>query len=751
VSQYSGDRLGGDRRTPPVLAVRLDDRASEPLSLESASHNAIATLSTAGLNQAAVVQWLARHDVPLVASSRVTKDPSAPVLVRLPTIVLCADHRIERLARLYARSVDAPLHLAATPDQVRTTIDRFGLGHSVTIILLNDRLEESLCHAAGVAARRRGASYGFLTGFTPEHVAWLIVKSWTMLLRPFPPTIGFASWSFTDGDATVRTRSASDGATHQARARAPWTASAVTVMSVRAHGAPFDASLGEVVLCGHVTPRLPLERTRRAPSCFHDGVCFRMASTGTVPTERLEATDALPLVWYLDSCASIPLTGCAFGEGTSYVFGLIAGAAVGVVGPFLDLTTEGSLTRHCEAVLATGGTLGESVAAACNIERGEGFDKFLLIGSPDVRIAAQHRIEGQRQGQRIVYSVRGERQYAFRLAVPSDLELPVHVVGDDGERMWTTAECHFLAHGRDRDLIVTLAEPADVDGRLTVAGGLTTNQQLAEQTSHIVDNLRVLRRVPFVGASERPAIARCRLLARVLRDVVDAPQRLRCRADAAVLLAHLTSELDALHQAIALRFLEAVAAHDVNLDRVAADGVQLRPTERSNQRCPTCRCALYATSTRSRHRSSYARRWVQCPNCSGLSLTPDNSPLDIALPVADRDATGLSISLQIRNCSAFPARVTIAGLARKGSLDDALGPRALMLDSGELQRHTLRVPINATSPGVISYRLVFLCRGAVELLALKHVVAPDDAIVSFGETTSDLATMEPGGHQAPRG
>lgn len=733
------DIPGEHHRPVPPFAVRLHDRVCAPLSLYSESGRAVATLRSAGLNRRAVVNWLDRHQVPILVDLAVKPDASSPVpLLPLPTIVVCADSRIRDLAALYAQSVEAPLHVAESPDAVLAAIEKSPPHDSVTVFLLNDRFDESLCHAMAVAAGRNpGLSYGFMSAFTPDHLAWLVVKSWALFLRPFPESVSFADWSFSNPHATTRVRSVPSGATRHEPAGAPWVADSTTMLSLRAHGAPFDASMGRVVVCGHLDPALPGERTLRAPSCFHDHVCFRMnAKDG--PTERLKAVDASPLVWCLDSCASLPLTGNAFGNGTSYVFGLIAGAAAGVVGPFLDLTTSGAMSRHCEAVLATGGTLGELAVAASRLEPGRGFDKYLLIGSPDLRLLPARRLEGRRDAARVLYRLRGERQHAWRLAVPSDLTPPVYVVGDDGNAHWATAQCHWFEHGANRDLIVTLEEPTDVDGWLLAGSARAGSEELVRTAGQIEDNLEVLEVYPFVDVKS-DAATRCRHLARGLRDIASAPGRLRCRVDATVVLGNLMVALDTLHRLIARGFLDAVALHDVNLDRMASHGFHLSPTERSSERCPTCGLMLYVTETRWHRKPSYVRRWVQCANCSGLSITPEDGPLEILPPIATRNADGLSVSVQIRNMTDLPMEAMIAGLPRQGNPEEAVGPLSVILPPGEVKSLRFNTPLNLAAAGVISYRLLVLCRAGVAMLALKHLVTPVGVAVSSVDTAHTAA------------
>jgi len=715
--------------TAQAFAVRLDERAGQPLSLSAEGGRAVATLRPVGLKRAVVAEWLRRCHVPVLLDSPPAGATLEPfTLLPVSTIVVCADERISDIAALYARSVDAPVRIVRSPEEATAAIDA-STASSATFFVLNDRLTEPLCHAAAAASGRRpGFTYGFMSAFTPEHLGWLIVKSWALFLRPFPDTVGFADWTFSGPAATARVRFTDSGRTSEARADEPWRSSAVTMLSIRGHGAPFDLSLGDVVLCGQLDPPLPAHRRLRAPSCVHNDTCFRMKSAENAPSVRFKAVDAAPLVWCLDSCASVPFADSAFGEGTSYVFGLIAGAAVGVIGPFLDLSTHGSMSRDCEAVLATGGTLGEVAATACRLEPAGGFDKFLLIGSPDLRLLPVRRLEGRRHEGAIVYEPRGQRQLSFRLGLPADVASPVSVVGDDGGAHWSGAHAHVLEHGTQRDLLVVLEHPVDLDGSLRVGLGEAREErlvQLIDEAAQVADNLGALRLYPF-ATSAGDSAARCRRLARLLREVASQPRRLRCHIDASVVLAHLMIALDDLHRRIAAGFVAAVATHDVNLDRFAADRFDLLPTARSVERCPTCGGIVYVTLTRWRRKPSYQRRWVQCPNCSGISMTLVHSPLSITAPVAARDGDALAVSLQIANRSDSPVHAIVAGQARQGVPAAAAGPLSLSLAPGHVEDVRFTVPLGSHDAGVLSYRVVVLCRAGVEFVALKHVLTPID-------------------------
>jgi hypothetical protein len=737
-----------------TFAVHLADGQAEALVLRGDGRRFIAGLRPSTLNRSAVIRWLNRYDIPYLSSlEEATDDPPPLPLVRLPTLVACVDPRVADLAALYARSVDAPCSLLRDPDELSAEAQRLETHESVSIFLLSDALDQTLCQALSKANSIRRSTgrptltYGFLSAFTREQLSWLCVKTWALLLTPDSRDVTFAQWDFQETEPVARTRTPVSGATRVDRIDAPWTHSSVTALGVRAHGASFDVSLGRAVLCGHLEPPLPRRRTLRAPSCFHDGVCFRMRPTPDASTRRILAVDASPAVWCLDSCASLPFRDNAFGDGTSYLFGLVAGSAAGVVGPFLDVTTRGGLNTQGEALLATGATLGQVTAAACQFDPSRGFDRFLLIGSPDLRLLPPQRLEPVREGTRLRYRLKGQRQYALRLGVPPDFGPRPFVVADDGGGHWAHAQCRLVDNGVHCDLLVILDEPTDLDGWLLVGSAGKTQAELEHEASRLRDSLGVLSTYPFVdpGCDE---IERCNALVAELFRPIRSPERLRSRIETALLLANLQLVLESLHRRIADCFLAEVSAHDFSLDRAAGHGFDLGATELTTRPCPTCGAALYETLANWRGNPSYVRRWVQCANCSGLLLVREDSPVEISPPfaVASPNGSSLQITFELCNRTTSAVRALVAGLARRASLAEAAGPAAITLEPNAVERLQFHSPLHADRPGVISYRLLVLCEGSLELLAINHVQEPRHV----AELSLDEAGKRPSSEPATR-
>lgn len=639
------------------------------------------------------------------------------------------------------------MSIAACPAEVSDIMRNLPGGRTLTVFVLNDRLDERLCNAiAEVTAWRKAshasaAHYGIFSAFTAEQLAWLMVKTWALSLGAAPDVLTFSDWDFATAQTKTRRRQVVSGTTVELAVEAPWSDPSIDVLMVRAHGAPFDVLLGDTVLCGHLAPALPELRVQRAPSCFHDGGCFRIRGDATSPSKRLQAVDATPLLWCFDSCASLPFADSAFGNGTSYAFGLVAGCAAAVIAPYLDITTIGGLTHRLEALLATGATLGEVAGAACSFEPSVGFDRFLLIGSPDLRLFPRRDIVLTHTDGAWTCQLRGQGQSAWRISVPKSLHgAHVCVVNDDGADCWSSARCVPLSDGSERSLLVTLDAPADVDGWLTVAASGATPDSLVARARQVETSLAMLPLYPFV-ADSADDISHCRQWARALRHAAGDPGRLRSRSDSAMALAGLRLALDHLHRGLATQFLAEVAVRDVSLDRIPGEGFLLEATVRDRSPCPTCKGALYVTVGRWRESPSHVRRWVQCANCSGIALEHTDCAVDVSAPTASVVQQGeqLEISIGIRNRTDTPMPVVVAGLSRRGRVEWASGPKGITLAPNQAIAHRLHLPLR--DAGVISYRVLVLCDACVGLFALKHVVKPDD--VRRFASAPQSATIDP--------
>lgn len=714
--------------------VRLVDGQGAPLCLEWSSGGPGLFLRADGLNRPLVEAWLSRHGCSDLSAAGPVGSGGTAKAALVSTLVLGVDPRVGELAVLYAELVGAPFREAADPQDVTRTVRDLAEGQSLTLVLLGDCLDEALCEAisaANQARRSEGrapARYGFLSALTPEQLAWLIVKTVILLARMPLSSATFADWDLADERGSLRTREAFSGRMTLGSVKAPWSDERVDAISVRAHGASFDLSLGDTVLCCHQDPPLPTPLVRRGPSCFHDGACFRMATGSSPPTTRIPAQQAMPLVWCLDSCATFALRGCAFGPVT-YAAGLVAGAAVGVIGPFLDIVTSGDLARVYNGILATGGTLGEAAAAACAYEQVSGFDRFLLVGSPDLRLLPPAITEPLAEMDGDHCRLRGRGQQIWRIRSTRSADAPLGVLADDGSDLWATARCDEVPDEAGSSLLVTLDSPSDLDGWLRVGPAMGSLQTLGRRAERIAAGLAMLRLYPFVDAEDEE-LAHCEEWAAILSGIGKDRSRVRLRADAAIALARLHLALDALHGKIARQFMVG----DVSLDRLPAIGFNLEPTERSADFCPSCEATLFVTRGRWSADSTLVRRWVQCPNCAGIALELEDSPLVVRALTADVADEKLELAARLWNRSGEAIQVTLAGQARAGPPESRWGPERVTLDAGE--ERTVRFgAAGLEAPGVISYRLLALCDGDAQLHAVRRPRdIPDGELVDAGPT-----------------
>jgi hypothetical protein len=712
------------------IAVRMVEDAQAELVFGHLNGQVVAALNSAGLKRSVVQRWLDQRNVPLSTASGVEAPhhPLGAPIVDTCTVVICVDPRVENLARLYADTVGGLLRTAHRVNDVGDIIKESAPDSSLTFVLLNDVLSESLCYQITTANRDRAhpLPYGFVSAFTPEHLGWLMLKTVVHLAAPVQDAVFFSQLDISSDSAVTRVLATETDEMTTTGFVGPETDQRTLVFGIRSHGAQFDTSLGDTVLCGQCDPPLPRDRIRRAPSCFHDHVCFRQS---TRPVNILRAVDASPLIWLLDSCASIPLSGCAFGEASSYVFGLVAGSAIAVIGPYLDMVSHGNLNAFCEALLSVGMSMGEATMNLCLRERDNNFDKFVLIGSPDIRVTASKPVLPEEIGGKLTYHVSGPRRCAFRLAIPADwAKSPPAVVGDDGGNQFHDARWHPVRTGQHDDILITTPAPTDISGELHVGRRGLTSDQLTRLAADIRDNLDALAYIPFACHSADPDdVGRAQRIADLLDRAANTSDRVRYHSDLANLLANLYSVMNGLHRGITESFIREVSDHDVNLDAVAGNGAVLEPTLRSQHLCTRCSTALYIT--RGHISQRYRRSWIQCVNCSGVALTLENSPLDYCLPRAtvSTDGRTLEIPLLVRNRSRLGASVAIAGLARKASARHAQHSSRHTLGARSWKRVVVEHPLDPRQAGVLSYRILVLCLGGVEMLSLKHVIEPTES------------------------
>lgn len=662
-------------QSPKGLSLHILDDAAEPLRVEKKDGDLRLHVSSRGLDADCLNQWVDR----LGALAGSSAFDNLAIHLSGEANIVCVDPHISHLASAYGDALGLKVTACTQADEIGDLMCRLPRRSTMTILLLANRLDEQLCHALFEGNRRRGAAgldrlaYGFLCAGSAPSLAWLLAKTLAMLAVSPLRRATFALWDF--DDTVPSAQHVTPGASPiPANISDPWTNNKVELLCARAHGASFDVSLGETILCGRVDG-VPAH----GPSCFYDGVCFRVDGEGSAARQRLVAHRATPLIWCLDSCASVPFEANAFGTSSSYVYGLLAGAASAIICPYLDIPTRGGLIEEVQDELARGATLGEAAALACAYDPAEGFDRFLLLGSPD--IALLPRTETRRASNRILAP-------RFESGAPGQAAMTGETV------------------------------------RRSRAVGPTRSQEawerLAARARRIIVNLELL---PFYPLEvEAGAIRRCMSDAKEHEHILATAESPASWTDVAVSLARLEVSLDQLHQEAAGGFLRRVASEDISLDRLPAVGFTVGPTRRTEQVCPRCDAALYETRSECLRIGGVARTWLQCPNCGGISLTRDDAPFRASLGVRSLGRSSLKFELGLSNRSQMAIDVVLAAAPRRGGPGTVSLPRACRLAPGEQAAETFG--LNKLTPGVVSYRVIALCDGAVDLFACRQPILP---------------------------
>jgi hypothetical protein len=707
------------------LSLVLSGEAPAALAVvRGAAGSPVVLLRTGGLNRQILDGWGRRLNLPIAATVDSGSPPWRQPLARIPTQVISLDPRVEATARIYAQAVDAPIAVVGKRLRLEALIRRAPVAASVTLFLLHDLLDEELVHALWAANRarlkrgRRPLGLGIMTGLTPEHLGWLAAKTLVWLQRSATPgSMTLADFDGMRGELRLLVVDRDHCATEEACAIDPWTSAAVHAAAVYTHSVSFDAALGDTALCGHHDPPLPRERLETGPSCFFDGECFRIRRSDGRITRALKAVHATPLVWFLNGCGAIPLAGSAFGKSTGFALGLLSGAALGVIGPYLTQVSHAWRNRVFNALLATGATLGEIAAALSRLLPAEsGFDSYLLLGSPDVRLCAPERLmpSGPAEGG-WRYQPRGARRWAFRLALPEAVRGLPAVVADDGSPAWRDAACQGVDVLGRRELLLLIDPPRDVEGWIEVRQAGQGEAWLRDEGAELWRRLEVLKLYPF-AQPERERIAACQVVIEQLRSVLDAATILRRRLYLAVLQGRLETLLDELSQVLAGCFLAEVTARDLNLDRESDNGFLPGLVRRTARRCPACGSALFSARDRWQADPIYRRRKDLCANCFVVSMALETSPLSVAPPSVVRVEPGpvLVLALRLRNRTRSWLRAWFAAAPRLGPASTTIGPLLVEMGPGSSRRRTLRFSLRGLPPGTLSFRFAIVARGSAE-------------------------------------
>lgn len=728
--------------SPRLRAIALVDDPAERLRLFACADGTVAAVPRAGLNAAVVTAWVRRFGLALVDEVPPDASPASP-LASLATVVLVADARVDPLARAYAEAVGAPAITATESDAIAAAVAAAPRARSATLVLLNDALDEPLVEAVerGNAERVRGGraplTVGMVTAFDLPKLAWLLAKTLVLLGSPVPSEASIGRFDGVRGAATLRPLG---GAEPLGPAREPWADPGTLAQSVVAHGAAFDLSLGDVVLCGHLDPPPPAARTAVAPSCFHDGVCFRLGREGG-PTVRRRAHEATPLVWGIDSCGVIPFRDNAFGDGSSYALALLAGAAVAVIGPYLTMTTSGSAGRVFEALLETGWSTGEIAAAlGCVDDNTIGFAPYLVLGSPDLRLATPP-IQTADPPQDGEFQILPEGRDTVAVNLPPESRELREVVADDGGEAWNEALARRVEAPGRAALVVAFDGPKRFAGSLRLGDARKARGALAKRCDELDRRLGVLAGYGF-AASEASLAEAVRALVRDTALTLRAPYLVRATAVGALRWVGAREALSKLEESIARRFVAAVVEHDVSFDRESENGFVPGPLRRTDDRCHVCGGTLYVAVDRWAADEGFRRLKATCPNCFGVAMRLATSSLASVGIAGAREGTAFRVRVTLRSGVDGPLRAIVAAAPRRGPREDAAGP--LFVDVPERREASVGLRFPSSSRGVVTYRILVLCEGAAELYTAVDPGAPSSSATSAKPATVVGSAAGPG-------
>ena len=699
-----------------MLAVELAEEDPTPLALLEEEGGLRAILGAGGVEREFAERWLTR------AAPRRAARP-APVATR----VLCLDNRVESLACAYAGALGAVVEEVAPAGLERAVLEAEGVD-SVTVFLLADRLEERLLHSLWLANRQRveagrpSLPFGFLSALTPSHLGWLVTKTLAWLSRRDPPArIGFADYDGFENEGSFRLLAGGEQVdAERPLADGDWSSEATDVAALLTHSVSFDAHLGATALCGQMPGLEKLQRSGGAPSCFFDGVCFRTDGSPGSPRRALPAISASPLVWFLNGCGAVPLAGSAFGVRTGYAYGLLAGAAIAVMGAHVTQVTNRRRNGLFGGLLATGMTTGEAALALSQMAEDDGgFHSYPLLGSPDLRLSAEEPLgPASSLDGAVRYEPRGTSRWALRLRLPQELQRPPVLTGDDGGDRWNGAACQVF-EGRESSTLVTFEPPRPLGGWLELKADNDEDASLAAEAEGLRRRLGVLGLYEF-AAREREGIETCEAILERLLQVLAEKTALRRRIYAAALLAGLELELDSLQRVVCERFVEQVLSRDFNLDRESYNGFVPGVVRRTAAECSACGSILFAAADRWSRDRRFTRTKHLCANCFGVSMALDADPLQAAplgLDQASREEVVLA--LRLRNLSRTPKRIWTAAAPRRGGAGTGIGPFQIDLAAGGSTEKSLRFDPRAQLPGTQSFRAIVIADGAAQFQNFK--------------------------------
>jgi hypothetical protein len=647
------------------------------------------------------------------------------------TLVLSVDRRTDELAGRYADALGARARSVAVAD-VGAHVEGALAEPSVTVFALADALDERLLDELWTANRARGAGgrdpgpFGLMTAIAPEQLRWLVAKTLRWLRDgPLLDSMRFADFDgMLDSGAIREVGPGVPAAPADAMDGSEWTDDSTHVAAVFTHSVSFDAHLGDVALCGHMDGLQDFQREHRgAPRCYYDGVCFRLNGRAGAPTRILRAAEASPLVWLLNGCGTIPLARSPFGVRTGYAYGLLAGAALAVVGTHLTQPTLRSRNTVFGALLATGATTGESALALSRMaDESDSFHAHPLLGSPDIRLVRAARTEHVRVEDGVArYEFGDDTPWAARLAVPGRGR-PVPLV-DDGGDGWA----HVTTERGRPELLLVSTGPGTPRGWLDVALDDPAHGRLAADAAELLCRLRILRGYEFMNA-ELAAVDECAALAGALAGTAADGGPVRRRRAAAVLLARIETALGELQRSACERFVAHVRANDFNMDRESYNGFRPGPARRTRRTCPACGDALFRSDDRWLEDPSYVRTKLLCANCFAVSTTLRTAGVRVSPLRLDGVRPGPVATLRLGlNNAGGATRAWIAAAPRHGTPEATAGPTAVDLAAGMRTSRSLTLDLVTAHPGTQSIRAIVLAGGAAQF---QSFLLPASALIS---------------------
>ena len=144
----------------------------------------------------------------------------------------------------------------------------------------------------------------------------------------------------------------------------------------------------------------------------------------------------------------------------------------------------------------------------------------------------------------------------------------------------------------------------------------------------------------------------------------------------------------------------------------------------------------------------YVRHKATCPNCFGVVLRLPTSPLaSVGISASTVDGT-FHLRVAPRSRADQPVRALVAVAPRRGPATHARGPTPVTVPAAGESQVDFELP--AAVAGVVTYRVLVVCDGAVELYTAIDRAAPTRVGVSLRTRTAALDVAEIGNGRGRR-